>query len=113
MELRKDPITQSWVILGQKEVRGDAPQECPLEPAKLEKLRSIMTWPAEGAWQVRVLPHPEPRYHIEGEPGRAPEAMYDKMGPPRAHEIAEATPQHDRRMAHSKAEEPDRCWGGV
>src|SRR5260370_29470425 len=78
MELRKDPITQSWVILGQREARGDAPEECPLEPAKIEKLRSILTWPAEGAWQVRVLPHPEPLYHIEGEPGRLAEGMYAK-----------------------------------
>src|SRR5437879_1878998 len=70
MELRKDPITQSWVILGQREALGDAPEECPLEPAKIEKLRSILTWPAEGAWQVRVLPHPEPLYHVEGEPAR-------------------------------------------
>src|SRR6266576_3210907 len=43
MELRKDPITQSWVILGQREALGDAPEECPLEPAKIEKLRSILT----------------------------------------------------------------------
>src|SRR5213593_3973224 len=75
MELRKDPITQSWVILGQKEVRSETPEECPLEPAKLEKLRSIMTWPTEGAWQVRVLPHPEPLYHIEGDPGRVAEGI--------------------------------------
>src|SRR6266576_3210905 len=65
MELRKDPITQSWVILGQREALGDAPEECPLEPAKIEKLRSILTWPAEGAWQVRVLPHPEPHVRME------------------------------------------------
>ena len=99
MELRKDPITQSWVILGQREARGDAPEECPLEPAKIEKLRSIMTWPAEGAWQVRVLPHPDPLYHIEGEPGRVAEGMYDKMVALGAHEIVVETPQHDRRMS--------------
>src|SRR5260370_16350644 len=86
MELRKDPITQSWVILGQREALGDAPEECPLEPAKIEKLRSILTWPAEGAWQVRVLPHPHPLYHVEGGPGRLAEGMYDKMGAPRPHE---------------------------
>src|SRR5947199_6917335 len=116
MELRKDPITQSWVILGQKEVRGDAPQECPLEPAKLEKLRSIMTWPAEGAWQVRVLPHPEPLYHIEGEPGRVAEGMYDKMVALGAHEIVVETRLHDRRMAQFKDEDGDRVlwvWGAL
>ncbi len=108
MELRKDPITQSWVILGQKEARGDAPEECPLEPAKLEKLRAILTWPAEGAWQVRVLPHPEPLYHIEGEPGRVAEGMYDKMVALGAHEVVVETPLHDKRMSQFTDEEIER-----
>src|SRR5258708_33957318 len=108
MDLRKDPITQSWVILGQKEARGDGPEECPLEPAKLEKLRYIMTWPAEGAWQGRVLPHPEPLYHIEGEPGRVAEGMYDKMVALGAHEIVVETPLHDRRMSQFNDEEIER-----
>src|SRR2546430_17725475 len=100
MELRKDPITQSWVILGQKEARGDAPQECPLEPAKLEKLRAIMSWPAEGAWQVRVLPHPEPLYHIEGEPGGVGEGRYVKVAALLALEIAVATPELAKGQWH-------------
>jgi UDPglucose--hexose-1-phosphate uridylyltransferase len=108
MELRKDPITQSWVILGQREARGDVPEECPLEPAKIEKLRFILTWPAEGAWQVRVLPHPEPLYHIEGEPGRLAEGMYDKMGALGAHEVVVETPLHDKRMSQFSDEEIER-----
>src|SRR5258707_14564294 len=94
MELRKDPITQSWVILGQREARGDAPEECPLEPAKLEKLKFILTWPAEGAWQVRVVTHPDPLYHVEGETGRGAEGMYDKMLALGAHEVVVETPLH-------------------
>src|SRR5437870_12692210 len=109
MELRKDPITQSWVILGQKEVRGDAPQECPLEPAKLEKLRSIMTWPAEGAWQVRVLPEPEPLDHIEGEPVCVEEGMYDKMVVLGAEEIMVETALQVRRKALYSDEEIERA----
>src|SRR5258708_2542733 len=108
MELRKDPITQSWVILGQREARGEAPEECPLEPAKIEKLRSIMTWPTEGAWQVRVLPHPDPLYHIEGEPGRVAEGMYDKMVALGAHEVVVETPLHDKRMTQFSDEEIER-----
>src|SRR6266853_1559173 len=108
MELRKDPITQSWVILGQKEARGDAPEECPLEPAKIEKLRSILTWPAEGAWQVRVLPHPQPLYHVEGDPGRLAEGMYDKMVALGAHEVVVETPLHDKRMSQFSDEEIER-----
>src|SRR5689334_23926352 len=75
MELRKDPITQSWVILGQREVVAEAPEQCPLEPAKIEKIPAIMTWPASGPWQVRVIPHPEPLYHVEGDTGRLAEGM--------------------------------------
>ncbi len=73
-----------------------------------------MTWPAEGAWQVRVLPHPDPLYHIEGEPGRVAEGMYDKMVALGAHEVVVETPQHDRRMSQFSDEEIERVlwvWG--
>src|SRR6266852_6851356 len=108
MELRKDPITQSWIILGQRETLGGSSEECPLEPAKIEKLPSILTWPLDGAWQVRVLPHPEPLYHIEGEPARLAEGMYDKMGAIGAHEVVVETPQHDRQMSQFSDEEIER-----
>ena len=108
MELRKDPITQSWIILGQRETLGESPEECPLEPAKIEKLPSILTWPAEGPWQVRVLPHPEPLYHVEGEAARTAEGMYDKMGAIGAHEVVVETPSHEKRMAQFTDEEIER-----
>jgi UDPglucose--hexose-1-phosphate uridylyltransferase len=108
MELRKDPITQSWVILGQREVLSELPEECPLEPAKIEKQRSILTWPAEGPWQVQVLPHPQPLYHIEGEPGRSAEGLYDKMGAIGAHEVVVETPAHEKRMSQFTDEEIER-----
>ena len=81
MELRKDPITQSWIILGHREIGGESISECPFEPGKIEKLKPILSWPAEGQWQVRVVPHFDPLYRVEGDPGRLAEGMYDKMGP--------------------------------
>jgi len=99
MELRKDPITQSWVILGQKEAVAETAEACPLEPAKLEKIPPILTWPGEGPWQVRVIPHPDPLYRIEGDPGRLAEGIYDKMGALGAHEVVVETPQHGRRLS--------------
>jgi UDPglucose--hexose-1-phosphate uridylyltransferase len=108
MELRKDPITQSWIILGQRETLGESPEECPLEPAKIEKLPSILTWPTEGPWQVRVLAHPEPLYHVEGEAARTAEGMYDKMGAIGAHEVVVETPLHEKRMALFSDEEIER-----
>ena len=108
MELRKDPITQSWIILGQRELVSDAPQECPLEPAKIEKITPILTWPSGGQWQVRVVPHPDPLYHVEGEAGRLAEGMYDKMGAIGAHEVVVETPLHDKAMSQFSDEEIER-----
>src|SRR6266566_1270744 len=116
MELRKDPITQSWVILGQREVVAETAEQCPLEPEKIEKVPAIMIWPAAGPWQVRVVPHPDPLYHVESDPGRLAEGMYDKMGALGAHEVVVETPQHDRRLSLFSDEEIERvrwewAWG--
>jgi len=56
---------------GQREPAGS--DACPFERPAIDKQQTILTSPAEGAWQVRVLAHPDPLYRIEGEPGRRPE----------------------------------------
>jgi UDPglucose--hexose-1-phosphate uridylyltransferase len=93
MELRKDPITQSWVILGQRELAEEAPEQCPFEAQKIEKVPAILTWPTGGPWQVRVIPHPEPLYHV---------------GALGAHEVVIETPQHDRSLSQFTDEEIER-----
>jgi UDPglucose--hexose-1-phosphate uridylyltransferase len=108
MELRKDPITQSWIILGHREVGGESISECPFEPEKIGTLPPIMSWPPDGPWQVRVVPHPDPLYRLEGDPARLAEGIYDKMGPLGAHEVVVETPSHDKRMTQFTDEEIDR-----
>jgi UDPglucose--hexose-1-phosphate uridylyltransferase len=108
MEIRRDPITQSWVVLGQREGLEESAQSCPFDVGVVEKRPAILTWPAEGPWQVRVLPHPEPLYRIDGEPGRSAEGMYDKMGATGAHEVVVETPQHDKKMSQLSDEEIER-----
>ncbi|HYL62917.1 MAG TPA: DUF4931 domain-containing protein [Candidatus Methylomirabilis sp.] len=107
MELRRDPITQSWIILGHREVGGESIQDCPFEPEPMARATAIMSWPAEGPWQVRVIPHPDPLYRVEGDPGRVAEGMYDKMAPVGAHEVVVATPSHDKRLSQFSDEEID------
>ncbi len=85
MEIGRDPITQSWVVLGQRENLDESAGPCPFDSPLVEKQTSILTWPAEGPWQVRVLPHPDPLYRIEGDLGRVAEGMYDRMGALGAH----------------------------
>lgn len=108
MEIRRDPITQSWVVQGQKETSDGSQRACPFESPAVEKQTAIISSPAEGTWQVRVLPHPDPLYRIEGELGRAAEGMYDRMGPIGAHEVVVETPQHDKRMSQFTDEEIER-----
>ena len=108
MELRKDPVTQAWVVVGQREPLGDRATGCPLEPDKIEAQPAILTWPHEGAWQIRVMAHPRPIYRIEGEAGRLPDGIYDKMGALGAHEVVVETPKHDRRLSQFSDEEIER-----
>jgi len=108
MEIRRDPITQSWVVLGQPENLDEIAAPCPFDGAATDKKPAILSLPNEGAWQVRVIAHPDPLYRIEDEPGRLEEGMYDKMGALGAHEVVIETPQHDKRMSQFSDEEIER-----
>src|SRR3981081_923783 len=107
MEIRRDPITQSWVVQGQKEAAEDSHPACPFDHVAADT-KAILLSPPEGAAQVRVLPHPDPLYRIEGQPRRLAEGMYAKMGPTGAHEGVVETPQHDRRLSQFSDEEIER-----
>jgi UDPglucose--hexose-1-phosphate uridylyltransferase len=114
MEIRRDPVSQSWVVSGQRERVEDAELPCPFDPGIVEQTNSILTWPPEGTWQVCVIPHPNPLYRVEIEPARAAEGIYDKMGPLGAHEVIVETRQHDKRFSQLTDEEIDRVlwvWG--
>jgi UDPglucose--hexose-1-phosphate uridylyltransferase len=107
MELRRDPITQNWVI----QENGDGPwprfAACPLCPGQ-EALspQTIYSYGnGNGGWQVRVTPHPRPLYRIEGDAQRRPEGIYDKMRGVGAHEIVVDSPSHEASLSHLRDEE--------
>jgi len=106
MELRKDPITQSWVI--QEDGNGGWPESsvCPLCPGQ-EALspRTIYEHPyGHPNWQVRVIPHLRPLYRIEGDVQRRAEGIYDKMRSLGAHEIVVEHPDHRRSLSQQSDE---------
>jgi UDPglucose--hexose-1-phosphate uridylyltransferase len=107
MELRKDPITRSWVVVG-KEEKGFAASPCPLCPGTRDSEKTLLALPPSGSWQVRVIPHVDPLYHIEGEPGRTAEGIYDRMQLVGAHEVVIETPDHTRTLAQMSGEEVER-----
>jgi UDPglucose--hexose-1-phosphate uridylyltransferase len=101
MELRKDPITRSWVITGD-DVQESAPrsetfcQFCADSPVA-PQLVSTMAG-GDGPWSARAVVHPTPLYRIEGEPSRRGEGLYDRMRSVGAHEVLIENPRHDRNL---------------
>lgn len=105
MELRKDPITRSWVVVGHSERAKLRPDACPLCPTNRIETKSLLDLPAEGPWQVRAHPHFRPFYRVEGDPGRTAEGIYDRMAPVGAHEIIVETPDHSLALEQMSDEQ--------
>jgi len=106
MELRKDPITQSWVI--QEDASGGWPDtgRCPLCPGQeMLSPRTVYEHPyGHPHWQVRVIPHLRPLYRIEGDAQRRGEGIYDKMRSLGAHEIVVEHPNHNLMLSQQSDE---------
>jgi UDPglucose--hexose-1-phosphate uridylyltransferase len=105
MELRKDPITRSWVITGD-DVQEPGPRaglQCPFCPESAVPAQVISSMGELGRvpWSARAVVHPAPLYHIEGDPTRRGDGLYDRMRSVGAHEILVENPKHDRQLWNS------------
>ena len=104
MELRKDPLTRSWVLTGDDipETAAQPSTECRLCPGSRPRLQQVSSRAAlpgrGGAWSARALVHPSAIYHIEGEAERRGQGLYDRMPPLGAHEVLVENPQHNRQL---------------
>jgi UDPglucose--hexose-1-phosphate uridylyltransferase len=100
MELRKDPITRSWVMTGDEPtVSGPRPEgACRFCPDSSNGTQIISSIPATANWSARSMVHPAPLYHIEGEPSRRGDGIYDRMSSVGAHEVLVENPRHDRQL---------------
>ncbi|MBZ5698760.1 MAG: galactose-1-phosphate uridylyltransferase [Acidobacteriia bacterium] len=98
MELRKDPITSSWVVVGHREDTCETSGGCPFCPPKVDAKPVLLRLPAQGPWQVAVIPHPDPLYRVEGDPNRRADGIFDMMRPVGADEIVIETPDHERKF---------------
>jgi UDPglucose--hexose-1-phosphate uridylyltransferase len=107
MELRKDPITRSWVMTGDDSGEGAPRIEtvCRFCPDSLEATQVISAAPSTVGWSARSVVHPTPLYHIEGEPGRRGDGIYDRMSSVGAHEVLVENPRHDRQLWQASDEE--------
>jgi UDPglucose--hexose-1-phosphate uridylyltransferase len=112
-ELRKDPITGTWVIISEERKKRpkyyqivvdkdiSIPENCPfcpgneaMTPPETYALRPNRS-PANGpGWDLRVVPNKFPALRIEGELRKSGEGLYDKMNGIGAHEVIIETPRH-------------------
>jgi UDPglucose--hexose-1-phosphate uridylyltransferase len=109
MELRKDPITRSWVLVG-----DDIPESatkpsatCRFCPGSTEKMQPVSTRSGlrGAAWSARAVVHPGAVYHIEGEAERRGQGMYDHMSTLGAHEVLLENARHDRQLWNADEDE--------
>jgi UDPglucose--hexose-1-phosphate uridylyltransferase len=101
MELRKDPITRSWVITGDDVVESRMrDEECRFCSNSAHPAQVISNLPgiSGAAWSARSVVHPYALYHIEGDPGRRGDGLYDRMGSVGAHEVLVENPRHDGHL---------------
>jgi UDPglucose--hexose-1-phosphate uridylyltransferase len=109
VELRKDPITRSWVVTGD-DIPDAAPRSdsfcrfCPDSAQPLQLIASTSGW--QGApWSARSVVHPTALYRIEGEPARRADGIYDRMQPVGAHEVLVENSRHDRNLWNAQDNE--------
>jgi len=117
-ELRKDPVTGTWVIIAPErqkrpihyqiivEKDTTTPQECPfcpgneaLTPAEVYAVRPPGSVANGSGWELRVIPNKFPALRIEGELARSGEGMFDRMNGIGAHEVFIETTDHRLDLA--------------
>jgi UDPglucose--hexose-1-phosphate uridylyltransferase len=113
-ELRKDPISDRWVVISTE--RGRRPSDfgtvsvespgesknCPFcdgneakTPAEITAWRKAGTAPNATGWDVRVIPNKFPALICEGDVDRKGFGIYDMMRGIGAHEVIVETPKHN------------------
>jgi UDPglucose--hexose-1-phosphate uridylyltransferase len=109
-ELRRDPVSDRWVIIASE--RADRPsalvpqeQETPpafdplaegnedKTPLEITALREPNTQNGKPGWRVRVVPNKYPALKVEGQLEKRGVGVYDRMQGIGAHEIIIETPQ--------------------
>ena len=109
MELRKDPITRSWVLVGDDipEVASPIPTPCRFCPGSNEKMQQIASRSGVRGpgWSARAVVHPRAIYHVEGEAERRGQGMYDHMSTLGAHETLVENQRHDRQLWQADEDE--------
>jgi UDPglucose--hexose-1-phosphate uridylyltransferase len=124
--LRKDPMTQRWVVISPDRADlpaahlpprpiGLAPEACPFCPGneartgrEIHAEREPGSSPNGPGWWVRVVADQYPIFRIEGGLEKNAEGMYDSMNAIGAHEVLIETPTHALHWADFEVAQLER-----
>jgi UDPglucose--hexose-1-phosphate uridylyltransferase len=111
-ELRKDPVSERWVIIATDRVRRPtdfvreslpitpSPRFCPFcEGNESKTPPEVLAYrngsaPNQPGWSLRVIPNKFPVLEVEGDLDREGEGLFDRMHGVGAHEVVVEAPQH-------------------
>jgi UDPglucose--hexose-1-phosphate uridylyltransferase len=110
IEMRQDPTTRAWILVGHSggdPGRKEAPEGCPFCPGHESETPPALASIAgpDGTWRVRAFPDKMPVFQVEGDLGREAEGLYDRMRNVGAHEVVVETPEHATTLARLPAED--------
>jgi UDPglucose--hexose-1-phosphate uridylyltransferase len=107
MELRKDPLTRSWVLTGDDLPEIAPAADCRFCPGGSARVQPISSRaPIHGGpWSARAVVHPQAIYHVESSAERRGEGLYDRMATVGAHEVLLENPRHDRQLWQAQEDE--------
>jgi UDPglucose--hexose-1-phosphate uridylyltransferase len=125
-ELRKDPVTDRWVIISTdrrkrpSDFRSEfatliGSEHCPfcpgqeaMTPPEVLAFRDNGSVPNTPGWSLRVVPNKYPALQVEGTLDRQGEGLFDRMNGIGAHEVFIETPDHRKTMATMSEGEIER-----
>jgi len=114
-ELRKDPVTDRWVIISsdranrpidfmeikEKNKKNLSPFSAGNEamtPPEIFAIREQNSAPNSPGWSLRVIPNKYPALKVEGELSRQGEGIFDMMNGVGAHEVIIETPDPQKNF---------------
>ncbi len=111
-QLRKDPLTGKWVIIGKRMGKihnhNYIYDPCQFCPEKISREKEIARYPYGGInipWKVLVIPNKYALFGTDGNLKREAEGMFDKMNAVGANEVVVETPCHKDKFADLSLED--------
>lgn len=100
-ELRKDPVSGNWVIVGYRSGSSQGFEICPFCPGNEHLTTSPIAeiTDEKGEWLLRCLPASNPVFFTEVEENRRAEGLYDKMDVVGTHEIIVENRSHTKTLS--------------